>query len=108
MGLPALVPAKAFENGASPYGALQMVGNVWELVEQAQTPSPEALANFTDIMRQRKMTPLPTADEPWYIIRGGAFNDKDLIPGMVWDYTTVPSRWKNFNIGFRCAKDASQ
>jgi serine/threonine-protein kinase len=107
VGLPALVPAKAFENGASPYGALQMVGNVWELVEQARTPSPAALGNFTNIMRAHNLAP-PTPDEPWYTIRGGAFNDKDLIPSLVWDYTTVPARWREFNIGFRCAKDAAQ
>jgi serine/threonine-protein kinase len=108
VGLSAIVPAKAFENGASPYGALQMVGNVWELVEQARPPSQEALANFTNIMSKRKMTPLPTADEPWYAIRGGSFEDKDLIPDLVWDSTTVPARWKDLNIGFRCAKDAPQ
>jgi formylglycine-generating enzyme required for sulfatase activity len=107
VGLPAPVPAKAFENGASPCGALQMVGNVWELVEQAKPPSDQALANFTNIMRTRKMKP-PDREEPWYTIRGGAFNDKDLIPDMVWDFTTVPARWRDFNIGFRCAKDAPQ
>jgi len=107
VGLPAPVPAKAFENGASPYGALQMVGNVFELVEQARTPSELALARFADIMRERKMT-LPTSDEPWYTIRGGGYTDKELDPSMVWDSTTVPARWRDFNIGFRCAKDAPQ
>jgi serine/threonine-protein kinase len=108
VGLPAMVTAEAFANGASPYGALQMVGNVWELVDQAQTPSPEAVANFTKIMRARRIAPLPAHDEPWYAIRGGAFTDKDIIPDLIWDSKPVPARWRDFNIGFRCAKDAPQ
>jgi len=81
-------------------------GNVSELVEQARVPSPEAVARFTNLMRARKMTPLPAADEPWHAIRGGAFTDKDLNPTMVWDFATVPAGWRNFDIGFRCARDA--
>jgi formylglycine-generating enzyme required for sulfatase activity len=84
-----------------------MVGNVWELVEQAGSPSLAAIADFTEIMRRRGMKP-PASGEPWCAIRGGSFNEKDLSPDLVWDSTAVPVRWKDFNIGFRCAKDAPQ
>jgi formylglycine-generating enzyme required for sulfatase activity len=88
-----------FEAGASPYGALNMVGNVWELVEQLSTPADNALKYFAI-----RLEPSPTRDEPWYTIRGQSFNEA-LDDGAVWDSTTVPLRWKDANIGFRCVKD---
>ena len=90
----------AYAAGASPCGALQMVGNVWELVDQLSTPGPRALEYFGTVL-----TPKPTADEPWYTIRGASFSD-DLPNEVLWDSTTVPARWKDANIGFRCVKDA--
>jgi serine/threonine-protein kinase len=95
-----LRPATDFPDGASPYGALNMVGNVWELVEQQMTPSPEAIERF-----RIAMDPPPTGSEPWYMVRGLSF----LVPmasEAVRDYTTVPARWKAQDLGFRCAKDA--
>ncbi len=38
-------PVNAHADGASPYGALQMVGNVWEFIEQLSQPSEEAIEN---------------------------------------------------------------
>jgi eukaryotic-like serine/threonine-protein kinase len=95
-------PADDFANGASPYGALQMVGNVWELVNQLSTPSARALEYFAS-----ELKPKPGPDEPWYQIRGDAFNSKQLDDGALWDSTTVPARWKQPNIGFRCVKDGN-
>jgi len=101
IGLSSPVEVDAFPKGASPYGALQMVGNVWELVDQLSTPSSQAVANFSGLMK-----PPPDPADPWYTIRGGSFDFPQLAPGLVWDSTTVPARWKNANIGFRCVKDA--
>jgi len=89
-----------FPNGASPYGALQMAGNAWELVEQLAQPSQQAMENF-----RIELKPPPTPDEPWYMIRGGGF-DTPVTDSLLWDSTTVPARWKAPNLGFRCAKDA--
>jgi serine/threonine-protein kinase len=93
-------PANDFLNGASPYGVLQMIGNVWEFVEQLSTPSQQAMEYF-----RTKLNPPPQANEPWYQIRGESFVDP-LAANVIWDSTTVPARWKDANIGFRCAKDA--
>jgi serine/threonine-protein kinase len=96
----ALEPANSHPDGASPYGALNMVGNVWEFVEQLTAPSPQAIENFRILL-----DPAPRSDEPWYQVRGLSFGEK-LAQGVIWDATTVPARWKHNNIGFRCAKDA--
>jgi formylglycine-generating enzyme required for sulfatase activity len=92
-------PVTGYPAGASPFGALQMVGNVWELVDEFKTPGPHAL----EFGKQLK--PPATPDEPWYTIRGASFSDP-LPKDVIWDSITVPARWKNANIGFRCAKDA--
>ena len=94
-------PVDSHAEGASPYGALQMVGNVWELIEKKTKPSEENLENF-----RIKLKPPPRANEPWYEIRGESFDDP-LAQNVIWDSTTVPARWAAANIGFRCAKDAN-
>ncbi|MGD0201652.1 MAG: SUMF1/EgtB/PvdO family nonheme iron enzyme, partial [Bryobacteraceae bacterium] len=98
-GEPGLVPSVSMPEGASPYGALNMLGNVWQLVDERRTPSQAALRAFESLLR-----PPPTASERWVAIRGGAY-DLPLLNG-VWDSFTVPARHRAYNIGFRCAKDA--
>jgi hypothetical protein len=92
-------PATGFPKGASPCGALNMIGNVWELVYELTAPSDFALHNYPSL------DPQPTREDSWYQIRGGSFKE-GLQDGLVWDWTTIPSRWKDTNIGFRCVKEA--
>ena len=102
IGTNQIQPVTAYAGGASPFGALQMVGNVWELVDQFVTPGPHALEYFGKVL-----TPKPTTEDPWYTIRGGSFSDEwPKLNDVIWDSTTVPARWKDTNIGFRCVKDA--
>jgi hypothetical protein len=78
-----------------------MVGNVFELVNEVATPSENAKTYFASMLR-----PAPAPDEPWYTIRGQSFfKDEKLDARVLYDSTTVPARWKNPNIGFRCVKD---
>jgi serine/threonine-protein kinase len=93
-----LLPAHAFDQGASPFGLLQMAGNAWEFVDELITPSEGALNAFAKLM-----TPPPSADEPWYIIHGGAF-DVPLIENASFEWSAVPARFRAPDIGFRCAK----
>ncbi len=95
-----LMPVNSFAQGASPYGVLQMAGNAWEFVDELITPSPGALQTFAKLLE-----PPPTVDEPWYTIRGGAF-DIPLIENVTTEWSAVPARFRALDIGFRCAKDA--
>jgi len=101
-----LLPVSSLPAGASPYGALNMSGNVWELADQVSPPGDGAFAHFTEIFKTLKLAP-PTREEPWYMIRGQSFGAKEpLDPAGLYDSSTVPERgWAN-NIGFRCVKDA--
>jgi serine/threonine-protein kinase len=99
-GKTGLVPASGFTQGASPFGALQMVGNAWEFVDGVVRPSKETEAAFAKVLQ-----PPPEPREAWYQIRGGGFREQ-LQTGEIWDATTVPNRWHHDDIGFRCAKDA--
>ena len=101
VGTNGVQPVHAFSDGASPYGALQMIGNVWELVDQPTAPSPRALERFKKIL-----DPPPDANEAWYMIRGESFQERVVSPDIIWDSSSFPVRSKGLNIGFRCVKDA--
>ncbi|PWU07611.1 MAG: hypothetical protein C5B51_09755 [Terriglobia bacterium] len=100
IGAQMLRPVPDFTAGASPYGALQMLGNAWEFVDQMTTPSPGTRAYFAT-----RLMPPPAPEEPWYAIRGGAFNTEKLDGRLIWDSAVVPARWRNPNLGFRCVRD---
>ena len=85
--------------GASPYGAVNMLGNVWEWVDDRKTPSPEAVKRFA-----RLLPTSPTAAEPWYAMRGASFGDP-LRDVYLWEYAPAPARYHAKNIGFRCVKN---
>lgn len=94
-----LMPVRMFDTGASPFHVLQMVGNVWEYVNDRVQPSPEVVKSFADLLK-----PPPTADEEWDRARGESYAEP-LSPDVMWDASTVPARWKDRTIGFRCVKD---
>jgi serine/threonine-protein kinase len=96
---PDLMAADSLPEGASPYQALNTVGNVWEFTDEFRAPNEATIKAFA-----RLMTPPPTADEPWYTISGGAYDTK-LADSLLWETGSVPARYKAFNIGFRCVKD---
>ena len=66
---PRLTPAGSTPQGASPYQALDMAGNVWEFVDEPASPAPAALQAFAHLL-----DPPPTAEEQWCGIRGGSYD----------------------------------
>jgi serine/threonine-protein kinase len=97
---PRLMPADSMPEGASPYQALNMAGNVWEFVDEKPAPTPAAVQAFAHLLQ-----PPPTSDEPWTGIRGGSY-DLPLLDEALWDDNIIPARHRSYNIGFRCVKDA--
>ncbi|MEO8368535.1 MAG: bifunctional serine/threonine-protein kinase/formylglycine-generating enzyme family protein [Candidatus Solibacter sp.] len=100
-----LMAVDSLPAGASPYGALDMSGNVWELVDQVEPPGGLAFSKFTENFKSLKLAP-PTKTEPWYMVRGQGFGaEETLQPGGLWDFSTVPERGWAGDTGFRCVKD---
>jgi eukaryotic-like serine/threonine-protein kinase len=103
IGTGAAVAVTAHPEGASPYGALQMGGDVSEMVSSAARPTPELVNQFSSVL-----TPPPTPYEPWIMIRGGSFRSKSLNAARTYEFSRIPARFTHSDIGFRCAKDAPQ
>ena len=91
-------PVGSFRNGASPFGLLDMSGNVWEWCSdwydssyyaQSSGPNPRG----------------PTAGE-WRVVRGGSFEYviSDDCRAAVREFDDPSHRYVNVD-GFRCAQD---
>jgi len=80
-------PVGQFATGASPFGALDMAGNVWEWTSSAYCPYDKRSCGV-----------------PLRVIRGGGWNN--LVPGYVraQDRSKETTKARNDNIGLRCAR----
>jgi formylglycine-generating enzyme required for sulfatase activity len=89
-------PVDAFPDGASPYGAEQLAGNVWEWVEDAYDPAWYAQAPVQDPLCR-----LPSTEK---VIRGGSMY---MAPAWLRTYARGHQQPDTAadSVGFRCALD---
>ncbi len=107
------LPVDSFPAGASPYGALNMVGNVWEWVDTPAFPSPRAYQFLLKEPWARQLLPALSPSEEYKQIRGGSYSFLEQspvsdLPSLVNDYGVLPARVGRPEVGFRCAKDADR
>jgi sulfatase modifying factor 1 len=88
---PSTCPVGSYPDGASPFGILDLAGNVWEWTSAAYCPYDK-----------------PDCGDARKVIRGGAWNN--LVPSFVraQDRSREAANARNDNVGFRCAKGAEQ
>ncbi len=88
-------PVGSYPAGASRYGLVDVVGNVWEWVSDGYAPYAEAEA----------ISPKGQDDAPTRVIRGGAWNGSEASwVRPTFRYGSAPTV-RSHGIGFRCAAD---
>ena len=91
-----LMPVISLPGGASPFGVLNLCGNVWEWVDVRYTPSSRNLE------RMQKEDSSIRANDVFYKIKGG-FYGQALSPRLIWDFSSQAAKAHSPIIGFRCA-----
>jgi eukaryotic-like serine/threonine-protein kinase len=108
-GYPLTAPVGSFPEGASPYGALDMGGNVWEWVHDAfigVNPFSDDTQNYYATSPRKNPWGVPSTSTPYRSLRGGSWN---------WIYGYGRSAYRlGFGkddtydgVGFRCAEATS-
>jgi serine/threonine-protein kinase len=96
-------PVTHAPEGASPYGLLNMSGNVWEWTASLYQPSSREIQQRVDAWKQVGVTWKSGA--PWFVIKGGDFDTPaDDLYLMLFFRAANPSDVP-MPYGFRCAMD---
>ena len=90
-------PVDAFAKGASPYGVMDMVGNVWQMTGDTYFNG----SNYFSVIRGGSFY---KPESSWWYIEGGPQElDKTQIMLLV-----SPGYDRSATVGFRCVKDIDQ
>ncbi len=92
LGLGGTTPVGIFLNSASPYGVLDMSGNVWEWCQSKYKPYPYKADDGREDLN----------DNDHRVRRGGAWNGNDEVVRASDRGGSVPALF-NYFVGFRCA-----
>ncbi|MEZ5355026.1 MAG: bifunctional serine/threonine-protein kinase/formylglycine-generating enzyme family protein [Bryobacteraceae bacterium] len=99
------VPVDSFASGASPYGPLHMVGNVWEWT----ATSGDAGENFPRYAQMFKdLAPPLTRGDGFRQVRGASYRfapTPEEAARLTADFSLIPERARRQDIGFRCARN---
>jgi formylglycine-generating enzyme required for sulfatase activity len=93
-GFKATAPVGSFPDGASPFGALDMAGNVWEWTADGYGKySADAVTN-----------PTGNPDGKARVFRGGGWDNADAKDVRATARHSHTPEWRLTNLGFRCAR----
>jgi serine/threonine-protein kinase len=90
-GYPETAPVGSFPKGASPYGLMDMAGNVWEWTSTIPNPYPYDAADGRE--------EYPGYEQVW---RGGPWSNGVWYQRASTRYRSIPD-YRYYNLGFRCA-----
>jgi formylglycine-generating enzyme required for sulfatase activity len=93
-GYPDTSPAYSYPSGASPYGLLNMAGNVYEWVQDWYLDTYYQNSPFEN--------PLGPPDDEYHVVRGGSWSDGSIGLRVAYRSTNAPTDYSG-SIGFRCA-----
>jgi formylglycine-generating enzyme required for sulfatase activity len=90
-----LMPVQSYERGKSPYGLLQMAGNVWEWVQDWYA------ANYYEVSPEHN--PQGPEEGQFKVLRGGSWSDLPKYLLTYGRFKLLPET-RNSYTGFRCSK----
>ncbi len=91
-----IAPVGSYSNGASPYDAYDMAGNVWEWVADGY-----ASDYYSNSPAQNPTGPTSYS---YQVLRGGSWNSYDNYARSAYRNYLIAPNVQNLNVGFRCAR----